>query len=1185
MFEQFFLIGDIPPIAEKGTYVPFLILVSYVVAFLASFTAIDLADYIFQENNIKRQRMWHMAGAFAMGAGIWSMHFIGMLSYKMDMAVEYNPILTAFSILPAIVVSYFALRIVKTGKYNLRRIFVSALLLGCGIALMHYSGMAAMKMDGDILYDLPLFLLSIFVAIAASAAALIISFKVVDIQKKYKFIYKIFSAAIMGLAICGMHYVGMMATIFIPWADCRYDPHQSFDGLAISVATVTFVILSLSIFLRAYLDKKKDDESHLILGVRVKYIPILLILFMGFCLTIFATHFVRDVEKIQSQKGFVQSVENSTTNFKNRLQMYVQNLHSIKRYYQASDFVGQKEFRIFVYPIFVNFMEFSSVGFIHPDIESNKKLKTYLEYNGAAGIETDILTPEKIEKIYQKTLEGNKKNQRAQFFNIPNHPHLILISLSIIDSSKTNGSVVFAVVDIQKMIDLLSVSKDQDIRIFINLSDDNRSIYIDDINDVSLERTVSFLGKIWTLTYAINNDLLPYNKWRVYAVFLGGVFLAFIVFAYAYTVLKQREKDHVLHKKLEKEKIYLSTIMDNMRQGIVAINTKGEIVAFNKWAEMIFGHKEQDIVGLSITEIIPPEWRDFYMKGLKTYLETGEAYIMQKDVELVGYHKRGYEFPMSLTTIEVEKEKEVTFIGFIRDISEQKEKESKLRHAKKEADQANAAKTDFLANMSHELRTPLNSILGITRMLGDDDNTPEERQEMVSTVLKSSTNLLEIVNDILDISKIESGNLILEQIVFDLKKTGSNLLEIMAPLASEKGISLNVQYEDDEIPYLVGDPFRINRILTNLVGNAIKYTEKGSVTILFQTRFLSPEKICVHCSVKDTGIGISETKLEKIFQKFVQADVSTTRQYGGTGLGLAITKELVEVMDGDIGVNSIESEGSEFWFKIPFLVATDIPKQEKIERRSRNRDDDTNLIPMNQARVLIAEDHLLNQDLIKRLFKRMGFENFDVVDNGDIAVQAYEEGEYDLILMDCHMPDKNGYEATKEIRNSAKENAKTIPIIALTADAMQGTREKCLKAGMTEYLSKPIHPNDLKELLEQWIYFSKVDEKPDEPINLKFLRKHADTKKDMKDFVDAFIVQSDKALKSLKKNVLDDETNKWHDACIKLKSGAEMVGAKKLETLCSQALLSHADDDRYQKIDIIKEEYKVVKTAMKKVVS
>ncbi|MBV8061598.1 MAG: response regulator, partial [Alphaproteobacteria bacterium] len=351
-----------------------------------------------------------------------------------------------------------------------------------------------------------------------------------------------------------------------------------------------------------------------------------------------------------------------------------------------------------------------------------------------------------------------------------------------------------------------------------------------------------------------------------------------------------------------------------------------------------------------------------------------------------------------------------------------------IEEAKVQAESSNHAKSEFLANMSHELRTPLNSILGMTRLL-IESGIDGERYTLADTVYRASTNLLTIVNDILDLSKIEAKEMTLENIGFDPRYVLDSVVDTLDQIAKEKKLTIKRPYTKSTLPYVMGDPTRFGRILTNLIGNAIKYTDRGWVQVDMQCSLADDNRTTLRLEVTDTGIGIPDNQKDNIFKKFVQGDTSTTRKYGGTGLGLAITKQLVELMQGDIGFTSEFGHGSVFWISIPFIV-TDTLHQEKITRRKRSM---SGTIPHDTARILIAEDHPLNQMLIERLMHKFGIYNFKIAASGLEVLAAQQAEPWDVILMDCHMPDINGYDATLKIREQEKETGRHVPIIAMTA--------------------------------------------------------------------------------------------------------------------------------------------------------
>ncbi|MEL0634948.1 MHYT domain-containing protein [Pseudoalteromonas carrageenovora] len=899
MLSAFFITDQDPSLIVNGVYDPLLVLMSLLIAIFAAFFTTRLIDLAKETQFPSYQRLANMTAATVFSAGIWSMHFIGMLAFSLCTNIDYDPTITLLSFIPAFIACQYAVSMLVNSKGNLKVLSISSVLLGSGIGTMHYSGMAAMELAPLLRYDPLMFGLSIIIAVALSFIALYSRF---NLERFLPFLSplqnNLISAIILGSAVAGMHYMGMAATRFVATSPLIYDDANATAGLtfiAIAVATATIAITSVvgvingMVRYRMLLEDKSANESRLnaILGTAIDGIVTI------------------------DHAGIILSFNEA-----------------------ASKIFGWQE-------------------------------------NQVQGKNVKMLMDDNIAKHHDEYL-----------FNAHN-------------------------VDLGKVIGI------------------NRDVYAKHMN-----------GQVFPIRLGIGEVNQPGHN---------PLYVGFIT-----DLTEQR----ALQKSLEEKEQKYRSLIDNMPG--VAFRCKFD----DNWTMLFISPNISELTGYDPNEFTEHciEFNDLVLKADQKHIvdevtqavETKSQYSIEYRIR----HRNGkILWLLDKGSIDFDSQSNPKWIdGVLVDITERKEYEENLEQAKFKAEEAAHAKQSFMANMSHEIRTPMNSIIGFSDLLMDTPLNQEQQKHLV-TVNNAARSLLRLLNEILDSAKLERGKLTIEPVHFSLKPVIDSIISTFWLEAKKKDLNLTLKIKESVSSTYYGDPDRLRQVLTNLIGNAIKFTEKGSVTVTVGTT----QNQHLFFEVQDTGIGIAKDRVKAVFQPFEQADGTTTRRFGGTGLGTTISKQLVELMGGSINLVSELGKGTCFYFSLPLSIGD--------ETKIDFFDGLHTQLP--SLRILVVDDIEQNTELLSILLSR-DQHLITKASNGLEAVEVFEQQDFDVILMDIHMPECDGIQATQKIRTIENQRQlKYTPIIALTASVLQQDKLTAKKAGMNGFANKPVDINQLNQEIAQ----------------------------------------------------------------------------------------------------------------------
>lgn len=1008
--DQLFIVSADPSVLVLSSYDPLLVLMSLCIAVFTSGMALQLAGVARDSETAWWRQITILTGSLALGAGVWSMHFIGMLAFQLCAEVRFDLDVTLLSMLPSLAASWVALSVLARRNLSLFQLCIGGLLVGAGIGAMHYSGMAAMQMVPLLRYDPWMFGVSILVAVGLAILALWVRF---GLEGRLPALWALLlSALVMGLAISGMHYTGMKAARFVGVAESDH-PIAVVDSLYLGAA-ISLITVALTVFVVAANALLRYRRMSLQLQASEQHLRSIFDTALDSILTIDHTSTIRSANRaaacllgwqphelvgmpmrrlLSEQDGntyevYLRSYLNSGTVM---LSGAEQELYCIAR-------DGQKKpVRLSVgvtragnHPLFVVFVN---------DISQRIQM--------------------------EQALRESEQQYRSLISNIPGVSFRCLL-----DSDWTMLFISDAVQPLTGWSADDFISQRQSIAALYHPDDlqpvaEQVQAAIDQRRNYTIEyRLFDRDGKehwIWESGSAVCDEQgIP--RW------IDGVLLD-------QTETKLRNAEY------EGKVNAISKAM-----AMVEFDLQGHVLAINDNALDLFGYQRAEVIGQHHRLFCDPLYADSD-DYRQFWAALGNGQFSAGEYRRIARGGREVWIQATYNPILDTDGKPFKVVKLATDLTPRRLMEQETRAARDRAEAAAAARSSFLANMSHEIRTPMNAIIGFTELLIGTPLADDQRRHL-QTVQQASRSLLGLLNDILDTAKLDRGAIELEDLDFSLRELCEQVCATQRLAAENKGLALQLEYPAQLLEFYRGDSLRLQQVLTNLLGNAVKFTAQGRVCLHVQG-----EPGAIRLIVEDTGIGIAADRLEKIFEPFAQADASMSRRFGGTGLGTTISRQLVELMGGRLRVESSLGEGSRFIVELPLRAGQRLVQQTH------------QVLPqLASLNILAADDVPQNLELLQLNLQRLGHQVTCVAD-GQAAVEAFISGHFDLVLMDVQMPLVDGLEASRRIRAlEATQQRAPIPIIALTASVLDQDRQAALDAGMNGFASKPL---DLPALLAE----------------------------------------------------------------------------------------------------------------------
>ncbi|MEO4046659.1 PAS domain S-box protein [Pseudomonas sp. CAU 1711] len=1002
---QLFLLDADPSLLLLGSYNPWLVLLSVLVAAFTSAMALQVAGMARVSQSLATRQVAIVTGSLSLGGGVWAMHFIGMLAFELCAKVTYAPGLTLLSMLPSLGASWVALQLLAQNRVTAPQLISSGVLVGAGIGAMHYSGMAAMQMAPLLRYDPWWFALSILVAVALAMLALWVRF---GLRGRDLGVWTVaLGGLVMGLAISGMHYTGMAAARFVgvPEADAG---NESSLYLALAVALIT---VSLAIFVAAANGLLRYRQLVSKLQSNALRLSTTLNTTVDGIITIDECGVIQDVNPSVEQL-FGWSAEELVGR---NISMLMPEPYRSQHDDYLANYRSTGQARI--------------IG-VGREVEGRRKDGSVLPIRLAIGkaelpgqtLYVGFISDISERKAMEKALREREQQYRSLIGNIPGVAFRCLLD--------EKWSMLFISDAVEKLSGWPARDFLEGRRYFTELIHADDQARID-----ALVREAVSAGQGYQVEYRLRR-----RDGKEVWVWEGGG-----------AVADEQGVPHwidgvlldITESKLRNAEFESTVTAIGRALAMVEFDLLGYVLTANQNYLDLMGYSLEEIRGQHHSMFCAPAYAEseayaqFWARLAHGELDSGEYPLIAKG-------GREVWIQASYNPIFDADGKPFKVIKFATDLSQRREMEKALREAKERAEQAAEVKTTFLANMSHEIRTPMNAIIGFTELLLGT-RLDETQRRHLSTVRQAARSLLGLLNDILDTAKLERGALQLECVDFSLRALCEQVCASLRLSAEAKGLSLSLDYQADLPEHFKGDPLRIQQVLTNLLGNAVKFTENGWVRL--EVRGVPGQ---VELTVRDSGIGIPADRLAHIFAPFAQADASMSRRFGGTGLGTTIARQLTELMDGHISVESRVGEGSLFRVELPLQVG---------EAASTTLLGSGPQLP--PLRILVADDVPQNLELLSLTLGQLGHEVV-LAKDGEEALNAYFGGSFDMLLMDVQMPRLDGLEATRRIRrHEVLEGVPPTPIIALTASVLEQDRRAARDAGMDGFASKPLEIDKL----------------------------------------------------------------------------------------------------------------------------